>query len=120
MLAADYLWTAFYVTGNQDYLVRIVTFLSQFSTKIRAISQEIKNREIIDNVTSKLGVSSKTESLDSLVKTLTMKEKFEIISYDIVSWSLESNRKSFPAIDISVKEIFTKRPKLNFYQDVKL
>ena len=119
MMTADYLWSAFAATGHHDYLLRIITFLNQFSLRIRAIGQEIKNREVCDKLETYFTGSLTTSSLYDLLDSLTKEEVIESMSYKVVSWSVESLRKTCPAVDSAVKTIFINQPQLNFYQDIK-
>lgn len=102
----DYLWAAIAITGNRDYLKRIITFLNQFPPWVRTVAFELENRKAIDKAMFKLtGVQG--NEVENLLSQLTTEERYEIMTYDIVSWSLESNKKQYPVLDFMINSIQT-------------
>jgi len=110
---ADYLWVAFYMTGNKEYLLKIITFLNQFPLQIRILAAEATN-----NVAT--GTHDQKTPYQDILDTLTVDETTQFYTYKIISWSLASNREQYPTIDTMVEKIFSSQPNLDFYRDVNL
>jgi hypothetical protein len=118
---ADYLWVAFYMTGNQEYLLKIITFLNQFPLQIRILAAEAINREAIQRILNvATGTHDQETPYQDILDTLTVDETTQFYTYKIISWSLASNREQYPTIDTMVEKIFSSQPNLDFYRDVNL
>ena len=118
---ADYLWAAFHMTGNKEYLLKIITFLNQFPLQIRILAAEAINREAIQRILNvATGTHDQKTPYQDILDTLTVDEITQFYTYKIISWSLASNREQYPTIDTMVEKIFSSQPNLDFYRNVNL
>ncbi len=113
--STDYLWAALDATGNKDYVQKIITFLSQIPLKSRVLGEEVKNRANLDKAWFEL-TGSQGKEVQNLVSQLTLEERYEVATYQIISWSLESSSTNHPKIKVMVDSIFNANPELNFYK----
>lgn len=113
-IITDYFWWAYYVTGNKDYLMRIITFLSKFSKEVKSMSVELDNTRILDATQSKLGVKSSLEK--EFLQSIPQNMLFEVVNYNIIEGSLSSNMGQYPEIKEVVEQIFKEHPELDIYK----
>lgn len=113
----DILWSAYYITGNKEYLMRIVTFLSQFSKEVKIAAAEWKNTQMLDQFQKQLGVESSLEK-EFIKELFETKIAFAVLAFGTVEWSLSANMHQYPEIKAAVEKIFEDNPELNFYKGI--
>jgi hypothetical protein len=114
---ADYLWAAFNITGNKDYIMRIIAFLSKFSKESKILAAEFQNTQMLDQMQKGLGVENASLAKDFL-SSLPKEQLPEVITYNIIEWSLSSHMRQYPVIKSMVEEIFSKHPEMDLYKDL--
>ena len=124
---ADYLWSAFKVTGDDKYLISMLHYLTSESDKVKTLSFELKNRIQLAESNQYLseGKDPKKlfEDLQKAIETESKKDPFirdRIVSYNAVLTAMEIQRKNFPSLEKKVQALIRKDPKLDYRAGVKL
>ncbi|RZI46440.1 hypothetical protein [Candidatus Finniella inopinata] len=124
----DYLWAAFEGTGDDKYLINILTYLASEPLEIRTLAFEMINRDTIADILGKL-----TDEKDSppdykdiveCSNQLSKKDRSisleRLISCKVVLWSAMSQRNGNKDINTRILSIIKTNPKLDYSKDVKL
>lgn len=122
-IVVDSLILAFHASGDEKYLVKIMKFLSDWPVPVRQLAWEMLNKDM--QVSAKQGDSDKQEAgdykdiLDAL-ETTRLANKFQLLTYKIVLWAIESNREQHKDVKEKIERIKRNNPDLDYSKDVKL
>ena len=124
----DYLWAAFEATGDDKYLINILTYLASEPLEIRTVAFEMLNRDAIAGVLGKLTGEKDSppdyQDIMEYANQLSKKDRSifleRLISCKIILWSAMAQRSGNKDIDARILNIIKTNPKLDYSKDVKL
>lgn len=117
--AAEYLLSAFHVTGDEECIFRILKFLSQFPEDAIKFGKELHDLEL--STISKTTNSTKKASDFSKIfgQSNNYELQMSISVYKIIFSSLRSQQEKYEAIDNAIEKILEKNPQFRSYLEKK-
>jgi len=105
---ADYLWSAFYATGNDKYILKMLDFVHAWPKDLQTLAWEMLNRDSVDAMKKLSGgterdLTVKYKDIFEGVKKSGKANVDQLKSLYIVLWSLESNAKQHPELKKIIK-----------------
>lgn len=91
----DYLWAAFFATGDKNYLKKILRFLSKEELLIRTLAFEMLNRDVLSGMHYRPSERRARPNYDDLERADPDGKKRYIKrlkSYYVILWSMDTNR----------------------------
>ncbi len=123
----SYLWSAFFAAGDEQYLIKILRFLSSEDPVIKKAAFEMLNRHLISKAMPANAHEQKEpdykDITDDLLAQDSTREKHlndRLMFYYSVLWSLESYKIQSDDIEQKVTKIIKNHPELDYIKGDRL
>ena len=97
-----------------------MVFLSKTPLKIRILSAELRNREVLAEFMTRIQNKKVLPDTKDIIQSLSNNEKYEMMSYQTIERPLSNAKKFRKDIEIKLNSLIKESPELDYLKDVKL